>query len=126
MLNIPRVDCKMNERIQTSIVFIMEHLTLQKIKAAIEKSGSSGTSTLKYLENFTNPYVKVIVVCKICNKEQSLQYQRNWKPHYLTHVSDEEKPHKCVFCGKSFVTTTNLKTHLKTHKKEKQLKFEPK
>ncbi|XP_057301121.1 uncharacterized protein LOC130635704 isoform X4 [Hydractinia symbiolongicarpus] len=68
------------------------------------------SSSLKYLENFDNPYVKVIIVCKICNKEAS-KFARNWKPHYLTHVSNEEKPHKCAYCNMGFVSLNSLRNH---------------
>jgi len=70
----------------------------------------SNQASLKYLESFSNPYVKVIIVCKICNKEAS-KFSRNWKPHYLTHVSSEEKPHQCSLCPAGFVSLTALRKH---------------
>jgi len=76
------------------------------------------TSGLKYLENFTNPYVKIILACRECNKEQSPKYPTTWKRHYLTHASKEEKPHKCPHCDKAFVTSSNLKSHMKSHFKK--------
>ncbi|XP_002156868.3 uncharacterized protein LOC100200420 isoform X4 [Hydra vulgaris] len=85
--------------------------------ASLKKNDSS-TSSLKYLENFTNPYVKIILACKICNKEQSLKFAATWKRHYLTHAPKEDLPHKCPFCGKGYVTSTNLKNHLKKHNKK--------
>ena len=71
---------------------------------------------LKYLEAFEHPYVKISVLCKICSKEQSLKYQASWKRHYLTHVDD--KPYKCNYCQKSFVQSTQYKSHIKTHAKK--------
>ncbi|XP_065644071.1 uncharacterized protein LOC100200420 isoform X8 [Hydra vulgaris] len=85
---------------------------------AFLKKNDSSTSSLKYLENFTNPYVKIILACKICNKEQSLKFAATWKRHYLTHAPKEDLPHKCPFCGKGYVTSTNLKNHLKKHNKK--------
>lgn len=69
-------------------------------------------SSLKYLENFDNPYVKVAAVCKICNKEQSFKVVSNWKRHYLTH--SDEKPHKCPHCDRAFVQSDKLRNHLKS------------
>ena len=77
---------------------------------------ASFTSGLKYIEGFTNPYVKIILVCKICNKEQVSKSSSNWKKHFLTH--SDVKPHKCQFCDKTFVQTNNLKAHMKKHLKE--------
>ena len=84
-------------------------------ESAVSKSISN--SGLKYLENFENPYVKITLVCKVCNKEQSLKYPNTWKRHFLTHAAKEDLPHKCTFCEKAFVTSTNLKNHMKTHMK---------
>ncbi|XP_057301116.1 uncharacterized protein LOC130635704 isoform X1 [Hydractinia symbiolongicarpus] len=99
-----------------------DNLTLH---AAGGKAGKpSNNSTLKYIEKFDNPYVKIILVCKVCNKEQSLKFSHNWKTHYLSHASNEEKPHKCSQCTKAFITAPQLKKHfLKQHEK-KQLKQE--
>lgn len=79
------------------------------------KTSTGNAAALKYIENFTNQYVKIILVCKICNKEQSLKFSHNWKKHYLSHVSDEEKPHKCPHCPKAFVTAPQVKKHIKAH-----------
>ena len=73
---------------------------------------------LKYLENFSNPYVKIILVCIKCNEELSMKFQSTWKRHYLTHVDDAEKPFKCQVCGKAFVQPTQLTSHMKRHAKE--------
>lgn len=77
--------------------------------------GASSTKALHYIENFDNPYVRLVVVCKICSKEQSLKFSGNWKQHFMTHVSDDEKPHKCSVCGKCFIHNYLLVKHLKTH-----------
>ena len=68
--------------------------------------------SLKYIENFSNPYVKIILVCKICNKEQSLRFSNNWRQHYLTHAAHNEKPHKCQHCNKSFIRADRLRQHV--------------
>lgn len=76
---------------------------------------ASASTSLKYVENFSNPYVKIILVCKVCNKEQSLRNSGNWKQHFLTHVSGQEKPHKCQQCPKSFIRADQLKKHISKH-----------
>lgn len=81
---------------------------------------SSNTTSTKYLENFSSPYVKLIIVCKICNKEAA-KNPGNWKVHYLTHASNEEKPHKCHICNKGFVQSNKLKTHMSKNHPVKQL-----
>lgn len=68
------------------------------------------TASLKYLDNFDHPYVKIILVCKICNKEQNVKATSNWRAHYLTHSA--EKPHKCESCGKSFIRADRLRNHM--------------
>ena len=59
-----------------------------------------------------------MLACKVCNKEQSMKFQHTWKRHFLTHSSDEDKPHKCEVCGKAMVTASELKSHLKSHAKK--------
>ena len=97
-------------------------LSTPKIKTETKPPTSSKSfdnSSLKYLENFDNPYVKVIVVCKVCNKEAS-KSTAQWKVHYLTHVSEEERPFKCELCGKGFVQKIHLQNHMKKHVKQQQ------
>ena len=66
--------------------------------------------SLKYVENFSNPpYVKLIIVCKICNKDLSASKPSDWKRHYFTH--SDEKPHKCSMCPKSFIRADQLRKH---------------
>lgn len=75
---------------------------------------ATGMASLRYLENFSNPYVKIIIVCKICNKEQSLRFAGNWRQHYMTH--SEKKPHTCPHCSKSFIRADRLRQHIqKSH-----------
>ena len=96
------------------------HNLLQK-KASIGKDSSADSkyppanSGLKYIEHFDNPYVKICLLCKICNKEQSLKFPATWKRHYLTHGTDDDKPHCCSVCGKRFVQAGNLNKHMVTH-----------
>lgn len=70
---------------------------------------------MQYIENFNNPYVKLLVVCKICNKEQSLKFAFTWKRHYLTHTASGEKPFKCLICGNAYKTKDGLRNHKKKH-----------
>ena len=91
-------------------------------KSSLPPSSTGGTinnSTLKYLENFDNPYVKVTVSCKVCSKEAS-KNPAQWKVHYLTHVSESERPFKCEQCGKGFVQKIHLQNHMKKHVKQQQ------
>ena len=67
-------------------------------------------SSLKYLSQFDNPYVRVVVICKVCSKEQSLAHSSDWKKHFLTH--SDQKPHQCTFCEKSFIRADRLRNHI--------------
>lgn len=77
--------------------------------AANSKIAASG---LRYIESFDNPYVKIVVVCKICNKEQSLKIAGSWKQHYFTHT--DQKPHTCPHCSKGFLRPVLLRNHIKS------------
>ena len=58
--------------------------------------------------------MKVIVACKICNKEQNFKQSSNWKRHYFSHTT--QKPHQCNLCEKSFTSASLLRDHrLKNH-----------
>lgn len=76
---------------------------------------NSSPSSLKYLENFKNPYVRAIVVCIKCSKEQPLKFPSAWKTHFLRHLPDSEKPHQCSMCDKGYVQLVQLTAHMKTH-----------
>ena len=53
-----------------------------------------------------------------------MKFVHNWKTHYLQHVSEDERPHKCNVCNKGFITAPQLKKHMKTHE-TKMKKEEP-
>ena len=74
------------------------------------KGGSGASDGLKYIANFTNPYVKLIVVCKVCNKEQSLKNSQNWANHFMVH--DKSLGHKCPYCPKTFPRPNVLNKHI--------------
>ena len=73
---------------------------------------ATGMASLKYLENFDNPYVKIIIVCKICNKEQSLKFAGNWRQHYMTHSA--KKPFSCPHCPKTFIRGDQMRKHVQS------------
>ena len=98
---------------------------LVSFKRQPPKKATSGLSDLKFLETFDNPFVKVSVFCKVCNKEQSLKYQHTWKRHFLTHAKSDERPHKCPHCPKTFVQSTHLKGHMKNIHKDLVKKEDP-
>ncbi|XP_066915822.1 Krueppel-like factor 13 isoform X8 [Clytia hemisphaerica] len=98
----------------------------------VSSSSSPMVHSLKYVENFSNPYVKLIIVCKTCNKDLSSAKPNDWKRHYFTH--SDEKPHKCSMCPKSFIRADQLRKHkAKVHSsgtgvanlKNEELKSEP-
>ena len=90
------------------------------LKNSSDSSKQLSKSDLKHLENFSNPYVKIILACTVCNKEQSLKYQSTWKRHFLTHASDDNKPFQCTVCNKAFVQSTQLTSHMKRHMQKNQ------
>ena len=74
---------------------------------------------MSVIESFNNPYTKLIIVCKVCNKESS-KFQANWRTHFLSvHVSNDEKPHKCKICSKGFIKPYLLAKHMKVHEDSK-------
>ncbi|XP_012558415.2 tissue-resident T-cell transcription regulator protein ZNF683 isoform X6 [Hydra vulgaris] len=81
-----------------------------EMKQESEENKQSLPSSVKYLENFSNPYVKIIVVCKICNREQSFKRSSNWKAHFMTH--SDKKPHSCLHCEKSYIRADQLRKHV--------------
>ena len=66
----------------------------QEIKRAVTKIA---LRDLRWLQNFNHPLVKLIVICKICNKEIDTFSPTNWKVHYKFHG---QKGYKCHQCGK--------------------------
>lgn len=81
----------------------------------------SNAGAVKYVESFENPYVKIVLVCKICNKEMNLKRTDTWKVHYYTHVSNENKPYKCPHCDQGFVQPAPLNKHIeKKHRKKEE------
>ncbi|XP_066915826.1 zinc finger protein 236-like isoform X12 [Clytia hemisphaerica] len=85
-----------------------------KVKQSTSQGKSNGQTnlhTMKLIESFENPYTKLIIVCKVCNKEAS-KYQRDWKTHYLSHVSDDQKPHQCKICNRGFIKPGLLSKHM--------------
>ena len=104
-----------------SVLFLCYSFQQKPIKAAnADASSSSNAGSLKYIENFNNPYIKLIAVCKVCNKEQSLKFPSNWRTHYFTHAGDEEKPYQCEICKKGFITLTSYNAHMKKQHSAKQ------
>ena len=66
-----------------------------------------------WLEQWQNPYVKLIIVCRLCNKEQKTMNTTVWRAHFLTH--SDVKPYNCEICHKGFVQTTAYKNHMKNN-----------
>lgn len=54
-------------------------------------------------------------VCRYC--DQTFGKGDNLKNHELLHTG--EKPHECTECGKRFVQKVSLRSHMKTHNKQK-------
>ena len=70
------------------------------------------------LLNFSNPYVELLLVCKVCKKEQSMKQSHHfWKRHYLSHLDESELPYRCIVCNKGHTTKSNLQRHMKHHTK---------
>ncbi|XP_066915819.1 zinc finger protein sens-like isoform X5 [Clytia hemisphaerica] len=76
----------------------------------------ANASTAKYIEAFNNPYVKILLACKICSKEMPIKYPGNWKQHFLSH--SDAKPFQCQHCEKSFIRGDRLKNHIVKHHPE--------
>jgi hypothetical protein len=75
-------------------------------------SGAGSAGALRYIESFENPYVKIILVCKQCNKEMNMKRTDTWKVHYYTHVSNDNMPFKCQYCAQGFVLPNQLNRHV--------------
>ncbi|XP_070552764.1 uncharacterized protein [Ptychodera flava] len=63
---------------------------------------------------------KETVKCKLCGKEYSSKSQMSFKQHMMKH--NNEKPFKCRFCSKGFVSTNFLLAHERIHTGEKPYK----
>lgn len=100
---------------QQSTVSNQSENTKNKEAPALPKPLSSNNSSLAYIESFNNPYVKIVLVCKMCSKEQNIKRSDTWKLHYLTHVPDEEKPYFCASCKKGFIEKRHYDKHMKQH-----------
>lgn len=99
-----------------SLSFCRNALSMVSLILPQKIKGVSCAADLKYLENFSNPYVKIILVCKECNKELPMKFPSNWKRHYLSHTKG--KQHTCQQCGKGFASAPNLMSHMSVHYKE--------
>lgn len=90
------------------------------MKSEKESSATSDTKSipdgLKYIENFTNPYVKLQAVCVVCNKEQSIKASGYWKQHYMTH--EKIHAHKCPHCSMSFIKPNRMRKHVAAKHKD--------
>ncbi|XP_065669868.1 zinc finger protein 846 isoform X4 [Hydra vulgaris] len=95
----------------------LNHGTPNKQLNAATKLDEPVSNTAKYyekvIESWNHPHVKIILVCRVCNKEQKSTNPLTWKLHFLTH--SESKPYNCNVCGRGFVQTTAFKLHMKTH-----------
>ncbi|XP_066915827.1 zinc finger protein 236-like isoform X13 [Clytia hemisphaerica] len=76
-----------------------------------KSNGQTNSHTMKVIESFNNPYTKLIIVCKVCDKKSS-KFQHDWKTHYLSHVSDDQKPHQCKICNRGFIKPGLLTKHM--------------
>ena len=74
---------------------------------AEQYTSSMSKDDATWLEKWQNPYVKLIIVCRLCNKEQKTMNTTVWKAHFLTH--SDVKPYNCDICQKGFVQTTAYK-----------------
>ncbi|XP_066915825.1 uncharacterized protein [Clytia hemisphaerica] len=76
-----------------------------KTTTTTQKGGES-----KILEAWTNPYVELQFLCRICKKPQAYKYRRNWRRHYESH--SEEKQYVCDICGTGYKANYLLKNHI--------------
>jgi len=83
------------------------------LEKAESYTNTMGKEDIKWLESWKNPYVKLILICRICNKEQKTYKVAYWKAHFLTH--SDVKPYNCHICQKGFVQQTAYKIHMKKH-----------
>ena len=51
-------------------------------------------------DNWSNPYAKLALVCRICSKEQNPKTKSTWKQHWESHT--DLKNFGCYVCEKRF------------------------
>ena len=51
-------------------------------------------------DNWSNPYAKLALVCRICSKEQNPKTRNTWKQHWESHT--DLKNFGCYICEKRF------------------------
>jgi len=89
-----------------------ETIADQKATVSTTAGGAVSTDGLKYIQNFSNAYVRLVALCKECGKEQSLKSQHWWAQHYKTHSKVYD--HKCPHCTKSFIRPDRLRNHIQS------------
>ena len=95
-----------------------------------QKTGSKSaplpaSSAKSYIMNFNDPYVRIVLVCKICSKEQHPERPQHWKRHYMTHSDESELPFRCDVCNKGFSRKDTMQKHAKTHVKTENEQMMP-
>eukprot|EP00111_Clytia_hemisphaerica_P020343 TCONS_00059921-protein len=68
-------------------------------------------------DNWSNPYAKLALVCRMCTKEQNPKSKATWKQHWESHT--DLKNFGCYSCEKRFRMKGDLKTHIvRVHKED--------
>ena len=69
------------------------------------------------VDGVTNPYVRSVYQCKVCQRELQWKSRSTWKTHYESHL--DIKRFGCYVCEKQFRMKGDLKTHIvRVHKVE--------
>jgi len=89
-----------------------ETMSVKTPKSETMQLPKSSTSAdgLKYISNFSNPYVKLVVACKVCDKQLSSKNVVSWKDHNMIH--DKSLGHKCPYCDKTFQRPVVVRKHI--------------